>query len=95
MPRSRRGTVLARYLIIPPCCGECCLVPGEVVAARGGSWGGPVSSAAGTGRWDGLLDQHFTPVLTEMICAAVGLDLPVLEARRFLTRLSGLSSLRH
>jgi hypothetical protein len=27
-----------------------------------------------------LLDQHFTPVLSEMICAAVGLDLPVLEA---------------
>jgi putative restriction endonuclease len=27
-----------------------------------------------------LLDQHFTPVLNEMICAAAGLDLPVLEA---------------
>lgn len=27
-----------------------------------------------------LLDQHFTPVLSEMICASVGLDLPVLEA---------------
>jgi putative restriction endonuclease len=27
-----------------------------------------------------LLDQHFTPVLSGMICAAVGLDLPVLEA---------------
>ena len=27
-----------------------------------------------------LLDQHFTPLLSEMICAAVGLDLPVLEA---------------
>lgn len=27
-----------------------------------------------------LLDQHFTPVLSEMICAAVGLDLPVLGA---------------
>jgi putative restriction endonuclease len=26
-----------------------------------------------------LLDQHFTPVLSEMICAVVGLDLPVLE----------------
>jgi hypothetical protein len=29
-----------------------------------------------------LLDQHFTPVLSEMICAAVGLDLLVLEAPR-------------
>jgi putative restriction endonuclease len=27
-----------------------------------------------------LLDQHFTPVLSEMICAAVNLDLAVLEA---------------
>jgi len=27
-----------------------------------------------------LLDQHFTPVLSEMICAAAGLDLPLLEA---------------
>jgi putative restriction endonuclease len=27
-----------------------------------------------------LLDQHFTPVLSEMICAPAGLDLPVLEA---------------
>jgi putative restriction endonuclease len=27
-----------------------------------------------------LLDQHFTPVLSEMICAAVGLDLAGLEA---------------
>jgi putative restriction endonuclease len=26
-----------------------------------------------------LLDQHFTPVLSDMICAAVGLDLPALE----------------
>jgi putative restriction endonuclease len=26
-----------------------------------------------------LLDQHFTPVLSEMICAIVGLDLPQLE----------------
>jgi len=26
-----------------------------------------------------LLDQHFTPVLSEMICASVGLDLPELE----------------
>ena len=26
-----------------------------------------------------LLDQHFTPVLSEMICAAVGLDLAILE----------------
>ena len=29
-----------------------------------------------------LLYQHFTPALSEMICAAVGLDLPVLEAPR-------------
>lgn len=29
-----------------------------------------------------LLDQHFTPVLSEMICAAVGLDLAALEAPR-------------
>ena len=29
-----------------------------------------------------LLDQHFTPALSKMICAAVGLDLPVLEAPR-------------
>ncbi len=27
-----------------------------------------------------LLDQHFTPVLSEMICAAVNLDLAVMEA---------------
>lgn len=27
-----------------------------------------------------LLDQHFTPVLSEMICAAVSLDLAVMEA---------------
>jgi putative restriction endonuclease len=27
-----------------------------------------------------LLDQHFTPVLSEMICTAVGLDLAILEA---------------
>ena len=27
-----------------------------------------------------LLDQHFTPLLSEMICSAVNLDLPVLEA---------------
>jgi len=27
-----------------------------------------------------LLDQHFTPVLSEMICGAVGLDLATLEA---------------
>jgi len=37
----------------------------------------PVAAAARL-----LLDQHFTPALSEMICAAVGLDLPVLEAPR-------------
>jgi putative restriction endonuclease len=29
-----------------------------------------------------LLDQHFTPVLSEMICSAVNLDLAALEARQ-------------
>ncbi len=32
-----------------------------------------------------LLDQHFTPVLSEMICASVGLDLPELETAQTTT----------
>ncbi len=35
-----------------------------------------------------LLDQHFTPVLSEMICAAVNLDLAVMEAPQ-ISRASG------
>ncbi|MBO0837316.1 MAG: restriction endonuclease, partial [Actinobacteria bacterium] len=33
-----------------------------------------------------LLDQHFTPALSEMICANVGLDLPELESPQTLAR---------